>query len=299
MPKAKSQKDMGYGETVPAFQLPNDFSVLYFRDYNFKASLPHLHPDFEFMLILHGDVKVAADATLYSVPTGSVIIMPPNLVHCTILDNTEMLYERQILHLTSSYIDLFHEKNDFIRIFSTPIVINCSIKDTVEFRDLLEKIMTEDKNLHSGDSFARSMITMFLLKCARKLEESPSQRVSNTSILVDRLIRYIEEHFTEPELSLENLTAQAYVSKGHLNRLFKAYTGVSLYKYVIQRRLIYSTELLQRGFSVLSAGLESGFEDYTCFLKAFKKTYGMTPRNYCTLKAQQGRQTGFLAERFF
>jgi AraC-like DNA-binding protein len=63
---------------------------------------------------------------------------------------------------------------------------------------------------------------------------------------------------------------------------------VSLYKYVIQRRLISACELLQQGGSVLSACVDSGFEDYTCFLKAFKKTFGLTPRQYLKVQAQHG-----------
>jgi hypothetical protein len=227
MPKAKSQLDMGYDDLIPELQLPNNFSVYYFSDYNFKTSLPHLHHIFEFMLVLHGEVSVAAEATLYPVPAGSMIVMPPNQTHCTILSSTEQLYERQILHLTPNLLHALLEKSgcSWQSWFSAPVVVHCSAKDTAEFREFIEKMMAEDINLRAGDSFSRpiidSLITTFLLQCGRKLASSPPQTVSDTSLVVGQLIRYIDDHFIEPDLSIRELTEQTYISAGHLNRLLK------------------------------------------------------------------------------
>lgn len=302
MSKVKTQEEMGFGKVIPDLPMPVSFAAFYFRDYNFNTSLPHIHHAYEYMLVLYGEVSVAAEATLYPVPEGSIIIMPPGIVHCTILSSGTQLYERQILLLTPNYIAALLEKfkRTPLTLPSAPLVLECSVKDTIEFRELIENIIANNDKLKASDPFAKpiidSLIALFFLKCSKKLAASPAQAVSNTSLVVGRLIHHIEEHFTEPKISLEELTAQTYISAGHLNRLFKAYTGVSLYKYVIQRRLILSTELLQQGFSVLDACLASGFEDYTCFLKAFKKTYGLTPRSYCKLKTHQASAAGILDE---
>lgn len=302
MARVRTQEEMGFGKTIPDLRLPNNFAAFHFRDYNFSTSLPHIHHAYECMLVLCGEVSVAAEATLYPVPAGSIIIMPPGIVHCTILSNNAQLYERQILLLTPQCIQALLEKLSQISVPlpSGPFVLSCSVKDTIEFRELLENIIANDDGLNEGDPFAKpiidALITLFFLKCSKKLAASPVRTTSNTSLVVGQLIHHIEEHFTEPSLSLTALTAQTYISAGHLNRLFKEYTGVSLYKYVIQRRLILSTELLQKGFSVLDACLNSGFEDYTCFLKAFKKAYGITPRNFCKLKAHQDFSAEFLVE---
>ena len=55
----------------------------------------------------------------------------------------------------------------------------------------------------------------------------------------------------------------------------------------IVSRCISSVELeerkaLEEGVSVLNACTESGFPDYSSFLKTFRRLYGMTPAEYRT-----------------
>jgi AraC-like DNA-binding protein len=69
--------------------------------------------------------------------------------------------------------------------------------------------------------------------------------------------------------------------------MFKSYTGSSIYNFVMYKRLEYSKQLLKEGKPVLNACMNSGFTDYTSYLKAFKKTYKITPTEYRKLQRER------------
>jgi AraC-like DNA-binding protein len=69
--------------------------------------------------------------------------------------------------------------------------------------------------------------------------------------------------------------------------VFKAYTGKSVFSYLLDLRIQASMlRLRSRNDKVLSVALECGFSDLTFFNRAFKARVGMTPRGY---RAQAGR----------
>ena len=61
---------------------------------------------------------------------------------------------------------------------------------------------------------------------------------------------------------------------------FKNYTGESVSHYITDLRMQEFRYALLRGTSVLAACLESGFSDYSSFVKTFRKLYGITPVEY-------------------
>ena len=96
---------------------------------------------------------------------------------------------------------------------------------------------------------------------------------------INQILLYINENLTE-DLSLNLLSDRFYISKYYLNRQFKQFTGLSLYQYIMKKRLIVARNMLRGGSSVMDACLQCGFNDYSNFLKAFKREFGKLPKEY-------------------
>lgn len=78
------------------------------------------------------------------------------------------------------------------------------------------------------------------------------------------------------------LSREANLSMTKLTRGFKELTGVPLHAYVIDRRLEYAAYLLtQNGINVSQAAVHAGYSNMSHFSAAFKKKFGVLPKDYC------------------
>ena len=98
---------------------------------------------------------------------------------------------------------------------------------------------------------------------------------------ISDIISYINDNLSE-DLSLENLASKFYISKYHLLRLFKKHTGYTPYNY-IHKRLITAKGLLKEGLNISQVCHECGFNDYSNFIRAFSKEFGISPKKYSML----------------
>jgi AraC family transcriptional regulator len=92
---------------------------------------------------------------------------------------------------------------------------------------------------------------------------------------INKVQDYIECNISE-EFSLETLAKEANFSPYHFHRIFSAYTGEPLYKYVLRVRLEKAAFLLISNFKkpISEIALDCGFSNQASFSRAFKKHFG-------------------------
>jgi len=78
-------------------------------------------------------------------------------------------------------------------------------------------------------------------------------------------------------LSLEEISSAAGISKYHFIRLFKNVFGISPYQYQIRRRLENAKLEILKGVSILDTAFAYGYADLASFSKAFKQAFGQSP----------------------
>jgi AraC family transcriptional regulator len=97
---------------------------------------------------------------------------------------------------------------------------------------------------------------------------------------IDELIEYIESHLVE-EISIPEIASHFSISPWHLQRVFKNITRSTLGDYIRGRRLTYSAEQLKSGeHNILDIALSTGFNSHAAFTRSFKKTFGVSPKEY-------------------
>ena len=98
--------------------------------------------------------------------------------------------------------------------------------------------------------------------------------------LITQVKRYVNEHLSE-KITLQQIGEETYFSPLYCEAVFKQKTGISIIRYVIQRRVEEAQKLLLEGTLSLKKIAETvGFEDYNYFARTFKKATGRTPREY-------------------
>ena len=97
--------------------------------------------------------------------------------------------------------------------------------------------------------------------------------------LYQGLADYIEENL-DGDLSLENLAKQFYVSKYHIAHVFKDSTGLSIHQYITKKRLSACRDAILGDVGISEVYPMFGFGDYSSFYRAFKKEYGISPKEF-------------------
>ena len=95
-----------------------------------------------------------------------------------------------------------------------------------------------------------------------------------------RVIEHINEHLQD-ELSLVELSRIAKLSPHHFASAFKASTGISPHRYVIERRIGRARDLLLRKEKTISEiAVAVGFSSQSHLTANFRRTMGVTPRKF-------------------
>jgi len=95
-----------------------------------------------------------------------------------------------------------------------------------------------------------------------------------------RVINFMEDHLGK-DISLEDLSKKAGMSKFHFCRTFKKYIQFSPMQFLTNLRMEKAKSLLACSSHSVSMVAESvGFTDLSNFIKSFKKIIGITPTAY-------------------
>ncbi|MBI5396223.1 MAG: helix-turn-helix domain-containing protein [Verrucomicrobia bacterium] len=117
----------------------------------------------------------------------------------------------------------------------------------------------------------------YLGECGGRLVLEEARR---RSPLVQRIDHYIAEHADGP-LSLAKVAAHVNVSPGHLCRLFKRDTNLTLTEYWTRVRVEKAKQLLaNRHLRVSEVSFQAGFESIPYFNRVFRRHEGCSPSQY-------------------
>ena len=95
---------------------------------------------------------------------------------------------------------------------------------------------------------------------------------------VKRVLRHMNDRSNE-KMTLESLASVCGITKFHLAREFKRYTGQTVLSYLNTLRCERAALLIAEGKSVTEAALSTGFESLSYFSRTYKRIFGTSPKN--------------------
>jgi AraC-like DNA-binding protein len=107
----------------------------------------------------------------------------------------------------------------------------------------------------------------------------PGGNTRNADSLLVRAKDYIDSHAGR-DLSLDDISRAANLSKFHFLRLFRRQFGITPHKYVLSCRVNAARAALEAGEPLDDVVYRYRFADLSHFNRRFKRIYGMTPRQY-------------------
>jgi signal transduction histidine kinase/ligand-binding sensor domain-containing protein/DNA-binding response OmpR family regulator len=99
--------------------------------------------------------------------------------------------------------------------------------------------------------------------------------------LMERIMRIINEHIDNPDLTVEFLSTQVGMSRVHLHRKLKELTNQSSRNFIRNIRLSQAAQLMHnKDLSISDIAYAVGFSTLSHFSSSFKEFYGMSPKDY-------------------
>lgn len=159
-----------------------------------------------------------------------------------------------------------------------PLFINLThrtmLKELFEIKD--NDPVSHIKRLSSVIHLIERSLHSFL----RQEQATLPRTVKKTDLESMQHIEHILSSRLEGFPSLESLAHEVFMSTSKLKNLFKQVYGHTLYDYYNKSRLQRARELLMHGqVSIKQAGSEIGFSNLSHFAKAFRKEFGILPRD--------------------
>ncbi|MDT8903289.1 AraC family transcriptional regulator [Anaeroselena agilis] len=141
----------------------------------------------------------------------------------------------------------------------------------------LHMLVASPESQLAKECLLREVFSLLVNRHSRRKDDWPA--VGDETAAVRRVCDYLGDCCRE-NVSIGTLAAIAGFSPFHLCRVFERAVGVPPHVYQLDVRLTKAAELLAGGRKIITVALETGFCDQSHFHKAFKRKFGVTPRQY-------------------
>lgn len=155
-------------------------------------------------------------------------------------------------------------------------IVESTLQQTLQcnYAACAKSLYQEGKLLELVAAFANEM--MVDQDCAA-VKGTLNQADSETLL---RVRRQIDEGFLEP-VTIADLSKRHFMCESKLREVFRDQYGITIYQYILNRRMEYARELLSApGAQVKDVAGLVGYSNISHFSDAFRKKFGCTPSEY-------------------
>lgn len=269
------------------YMISNDFELYYYSDRNLRKVKRHTHDYYEFYFFLQGNIAMQIEQEVCPVRFGDMIMIPPGVPHQLVNYDSEIPYRRFVFWISQDYCRRLREISaDYMYLIDYVQKNNIYLfhNTAIEFNSIQSRLLLLLEELHA-DRFGRdAQLSLLLNDLILHLNRVVYSHIQPVSVLQEhslyqQLLHHIEEHLNE-DLSLEKLAKEFFVSKYYIAHIFKNRTGISIHQYITKKRLALCREALLSNHTITETYQMFGFGDYSCFYRAFKKEYGISPKEF-------------------
>ena len=269
--------------------MDSEFRLFYLREVAEKDFSFHYHAFHKILIFLDGNVGYGVEGRSYELRPNDIVLVRAGEIHRPI-PHDRSLYERIILYLSPEFLApkaqqgydlslLFDSVNTGTNLISLP-------ENAVSLLDAFLKQMKAslDDASYAAPLFRRTVVLSFLIWLCRMQKDGALryQNAAASNPLILQLLDFINSDITAA-VTIDALASRCHLSRSYLMHLFKAETGFTILNYVTEKRLFLAKQHIKNGMNATQACFASGFTDYSCFYKAFRTRFGVSPKDGGTI----------------
>lgn len=227
-----------------------------------------IHSYNEILYFIDGDCELLTKDGQHPLKNNSVLVFPVEAYHFFNIKQTKTFARLKI-----GFPSHILENTAVERIISDIKIFENPNENVLHVLDRLCSILKGQTEQTGFCTYSAFLMLVSELDFSKN-EEKPFFSAKNE--LITDLTEYISEHLSE-SLDVKCLSKKLHISPSGIAHLFKKELGISLHKYILQKRLIYAQKLIVKGQKPSKIYSDSGFSDYSSFYKAYLKFFGYPP----------------------
>lgn len=266
--------------------LNNNFKLFHIKD---KINLEfdfHYHDFNKIIIFISGDVSYIIEGKSYNLKPWDILFVNNHDIHKPII-NSSQTYERIIIWINSKFLEsLNYENCDLTKCFKLVDekrlnLIRLNNDFQKELKDLIYLLESSLNSKEFGSTLLSNSLFIQLIIYLNRIhiynKYIQDENIFKYDKEIENILRYINQNLSE-DLSIGTLSQKFFISRYYLMHKFKKETGYTLHNYILSKRLFKAKDLIKSGTPITTASMQCGFNDYSSFLRSFKKTFNCSPR---------------------
>ncbi|MDQ0058763.1 AraC family transcriptional regulator [Paenibacillus harenae] len=255
--------------------------------------------DYELLYVKDGDIRVTIENQVYHGVPGDLFLFKPMQPHSILLLNNKKLHQPHI------HFDLFYQpdspqvkvsykplksmteqekaffREDITPYLDYPLPNHIRLNQPVVIEQFIFDIIHElERKLPYHEIAVKGLFIQLWIQLLREIHWHNNMHLMSKWEQLDRVKNYIG-HRTDQEITLDELTDIANLSKYYLCRLFKKAYGTTPIQYHTAIRLEKAKQLIQlTNLPLTEIADKLGFQSIYAFSRAFRKLENVSPSFY-------------------
>ena len=263
-------------------------SYVNIRKYQGGQFVCHFHPEIEVTLVIEGEMYYRVGDSEFLLHAGDAVFVNAEVMHAG-----RSVGEADCLYHPLNFWPLFvagHEDSQIDQKYVSPLTKKEALSFLIMRHDdpndaPLLSVVAEMSRLctEREDGFelllksAACRLWYMLYMRRSTAEEVRADPVADSA---KRAIVFMEKHYREP-LSLQEIASAAHLSRSELCRVFRRFTGRTVFSYLQYLRVRASLSLLQgEKHSVTEVATLVGFSGASYYAEVFRRYIGCSPLAY-------------------
>ena len=238
-----------------------------------------------YYIACRGTLKV--EGRVYELQNGDFVIADSREIRCCLPENSSY-YERVSFSIKNTFMETFCP--NYVTLLDAIYRRESGMDNVIRPNSVMHKrlsLLAEEMLSLSKSNSEKNQIlcTCKLVEFLIYINEALLYQKENTltlateNPLILQVIEYIDKHLTTIS-GCEEIASRFFISKYRLEHLFKECVDISLWDYVIIKRLLHFNTIVREGASIKKAAYASGFKNYSNFYRLYKKHMNHTPTEF-------------------
>ncbi len=226
------------------------------------------HNYHEILLFVGGKTTFLTEEKRIPLSPYQTIIIPKETYH-QFINEIDEEYHRCVF----SFYDIPEFEEIIKKCMHSTRVIEASSEQKALFRKMNETV-DSDCSEKEKQILMHALLALVLSEVSH--DYPAVKEGSKPSEITSKCIELVNANLCN-KISIYDLSKELNVSVSTLTQTFKKNMNISVYQYILRKKLSLAQQKIQDGELATTAALQCGFNDYSSFYKQYKKMFGVTP----------------------